>query len=158
MGFLARSFQRVRVAHRIPAKVYELIAIINRRYSCLDFSSGEFRDLSEPEKLNLLIERINRDHKIARLNALSMIGSIIVLEQIKDTPSAGLGCNLCVRDNGLFIYDWNDYSGKHVDIPASHDALKKLGFTLDCETLRRAIVAYTNRKNYVKHATEFEKF
>lgn len=159
MGFfLTRGLRKARAAWRIPAEAYDLIDIIHHRYSGLDFSNGEFRGLSKKQKLEWLIRCINQDHEITRLNTLSYIGSIIVFSQVRNTPSAGWGQNLCIGDKGLFIYDWNDYKGKHDKIPVSPDALKRLDIPLDCETLREAIVAYTSRENYVARVAEFKKF
>lgn len=147
-----------RLANRIPAEVYILIGKINRRYRTLDLSGGEFEDLSDRERLRLLITLINEDQEIAKLHALSMIGSIIVFSQIRDFGSTGWGCNLCIGDNGLYIYDWDDYKGKHDNIPASPDALEQLGISLDYEELRKAIVTYTDRQNYMKCVGDFGKF
>lgn len=145
-------------ADRIPAEVYILIGEINRRYRTLNLSGGQFEGLSDRERLHLLITLINEDQEIANLHALSMIGSIIVFRQIRDFGSTGWGCNLCIGNNGLYIYDWNDYEGKHNNIPASPNALENLKISLGCEELREAIVTYTDRKNYVTCVEDFGEF
>lgn len=153
-GWLKRFF----ASRRIPAEAYELIGRINRRYSDMDFCSGEYFGSSEKEKLALLIQKINFDPEIRRLNELSNIGSIIIFSQIRDTPSAGWGRNLCIGGNGLYIFDWNDYENKHKVIPLSLCVLEELGIELDCERLREAIVSYTSRDNYIRQVAGFDMF
>jgi hypothetical protein len=71
---------------------------------------------------------------------------------------SGIGLNLCIGENGLFIYDWNDLQSKHDDIPVTTDSLKKYQDKINLEDLRKAIINYTNRDNYIQHVADFKEF
>lgn len=142
----------------IPQDVYELIASINSRYLGLDLGSGRFEGLSEREKLHAMIEYINSDNNLSRLNSRSMIGSLIVVSQVRGHAGSGSGLNVCFGLNGLYIYDWDDFASKWHSIPlVSVDALESVGISLTAEELRDAVADYTKRGKYVDHVACFDK-
>ncbi len=107
--FIRNYFERRRLqeaASRIPEEAYQLIDSINSRYSQLYLNEGEFAHLDGREKLSRLIEMINQDVEIARLNSLAQIGSVKTVSQQVHSgfhAGSGLGVNLCIGEEGLFI-------------------------------------------------------
>ena len=158
---MANLFQRWKAERRIPQEAYTLINAINSRYSSLNFDNGDFKGLSEREKLSKLIDMINNDSKIKKLNSLSFIGSIKTERQKRGTgihAGSGSGLNLCIGGNGLFIYDWNDFADKHDEIPVNLNSLKEYLERIDIKEIREAVVHYTNRKEYVRRVADFKSF
>ena len=158
---MANLFQRWKAERRIPQEAYPLINTINSRYSSLNFDNGDFKGLSEREKLSKLIDMINNDPKIKKLNSLSFIGSIKTERQKRGTgihAGSGSGLNLCIGGNGLFIYDWNDFADKHNEIPVNLDSLKEYLERIDIKEIREAVVHYTKRKEYIGRVADFNSF
>ncbi|OGN11653.1 MAG: hypothetical protein A3B91_04985 [Candidatus Yanofskybacteria bacterium RIFCSPHIGHO2_02_FULL_41_29] len=155
--------KRRRAAKSIPRDVYELIASIYSRYLRLDLGSGRFEGLSEREKLQAMIEYVNNDADLLRLESRSMIGSLIVVNQVRGNGTvtgagSGSGLNVCFGHEGLYIYDWNDFADKWHNIPlTSVDALDGVGIQLTAEKLRDAIADYTEKKEYVDRVALFDK-
>ena len=202
---MANLFQRWKAERRIPQEAYTLINAINSRYSSLNFDNGDFKGLSEREKLSKnkdyyipeeftalrnhyfqrvhknknylerhykdwkkssiklskLIDMINNDSEIKKLNSLSFIGSIKTERQKRGTgihAGSGSGLNLCIGGNGLFIYDWNDFADKHDEIPVNLNSLKEYLERIDIKEIREAVVHYTKRKEYIGRVADFNSF
>ena len=155
--------KRWQAARSIPRDVYELTASIYSRYLGLNFESGSFEGLSEREKLQAMIEYVNGDSELSRLDSRSMIGSLIVVSQVRGNGTitgagSGSGLNVCFGLGGLYIYDWDDFASKWHNIPlTSVDALGSVGIKLTAEELRDAVADYTEKKNYVDRVACFDK-
>lgn len=158
---MANIIQKWKAKKRITQEVYQLVDSINGRYSQLNLNNGDFKGLNDREKLSRLIDMINNDDEISRLNFLSLIGSIRVERQERGNgiyAGSGLGLNLCIGKEGLFIYDWNDFADKHDEILATLDTLEKYFGRISAEELRVAVVSYTNRDAYIKRVADFRNF
>ena len=148
----------IRVPEELRARdrtLYEIMERINSRYFQLDTSNGDFNGLSENEKLSKLIEMINQDSEISELNALNPIGSIKVERQkviLGRGPISGL--NLCIGEDGLFIFDWHNFQGNN-KIPATPDSLAKYLGEIKAEGLKEDVIKYTNRRNLYKERQPF---
>lgn len=155
--------KRWQAARSIPQDIYELIASIHSRYLNLDLGSSRSEGLSERDKLQSMIEYVNGDRELSRLELRSMIGSIIVVRQVRGNGTltgagSGSGLNVCFGHEGLYIYDWDDFASKWHDISlASVDALNGVGIHLTAEELRDAIVDYTEKENYIDRVASFDK-
>jgi len=161
LACIRRYFERRKLRgarSRIPDEAYQLIDDINSRYSGLDLNGGEFAQLDERQKLSRLIEMINQDSEISKLNSLAHIGRIRVIQDIEHARSEGVGVTLAIGGDGLFIYDFNDFIGKHDEIPAGVDSLARYDPRLDAESLKRSIANYTDRRNYERHVLDFDVF
>ena len=162
--FIRNYFERRRLqeaASRIPEEAYQLIDSINSRYSQLYLNEGEFAHLDGREKLSRLIEMINQDVEIARLNSLAQIGSVKTVSQQVHSgfhAGSGLGVNLCIGEEGLFIYDWDDLKDRHKELLADSGSLAKYDPGLDAETLKRLIADHAERKTYEKRVLDFNMF
>jgi|WetSurMetagenome_2_1015567.scaffolds.fasta_scaffold14630_2 hypothetical protein len=148
---MANLIKRFQAKRRIPQKVYELVDSINCKYKNLVLEGK-----NNKVKLSKLIQIINTDDEITALNALSYMGSIITLNQTRETPSAGYGINLCFGKQGLFVYDWDDFSNKRKETLASADWLE--ANKINAEKLKEAIISYTNRKTFVETVADYNKF
>jgi len=154
--------KRRRAAKSIPRDIYELIASIHSRYLGLDLGNDRFEGLSEREKLQTMIEYVNNDDALLRLNSRSMIGSLIVVRQVRGNGTltgagSGSGLNVCFGA-GLYIYDWDDFASKWHNIPlTSVDALDEVGIQLTSEELRDAIAGYAEKESYIDRVVSFDK-
>ncbi len=173
-SFVVNFIEKLKAKRRIPDEVYRLIDTVHRRYSQLNFNNGEFGGLSKKEKLSKLIQIINNDSDIKRLNSLSFIGSIIAFMGSKGgkgyTASyGGMGVNLCLGRDGLSVHYWDDMDIRSLgekpnskiideDVPATPKVLEKYDEKFDVEKLRNAVTYYTNKENYIERAAVFKKF
>ena len=155
--------KRFRAARSIPQNIYELIASIHSRYLNLDLGGGNFSGLSEREKLQAMIEYVNSDRDLSRLDSRSMIGSFIVVRQVRGNGTltgagSGSGLNVCFGRGGLYVYDWDDFASKWNNIPLTFvDALENVGIQLTARELQAAIVDYVEKKSYINRVADFNK-
>ena len=161
---ILKQWQKVRQATRsIPQDIYELVAGIYSRYLELDLGSGRFESLSKRDKLQSMIEYVNSDSELSRLDSRSMIGSLIVVHQVRGNGTvtgagSGSGLNVCFGREGLYIYDWDDFASKWHNIPlTSVDALDGVGIQLTAEDLRNAITDYTKKEAFIDRVASFDK-
>ena len=158
---MANIIQRWKAKKRIPQEAYQLVDSIHHRYSQLNLDSGDFTGLSEREKSSKLINIINNDPEISRLNSLSSWGSIRVERQETGVglfEESDSGLNLCIGENGLFIYNWDDFANKYDKVPANPDTLEKYFGRINTEELKRDITDYADRSTYVERVADFKKF
>ncbi len=173
---MANLIQKFKAKKRIPREVYSLIKSIHDRYSLdqiredideLGLNNRNSNELNEREKLSKLINMINNDTEIKTLPSLAGIVSIKILRQIRGRttdyglhiPSQGNGINLCIGQNGLYIYDWDDGREKYsYEIPLTPDSFAKYFGKIDAKELRKAIIECTDRENYIEDVADFGRF
>lgn len=162
-GALKKQQGIQQAARSIPQDIYELIANIQSRYLGLDLGSGRFEGPSEHERLQSMIEYVNDDTELLRLDSRSMIGSLIVVHQVRGNDTltgagSGGGLNLCFGREGLYVYDWDDFADKRDNIPlTSVRTLERMGIQLTAKKLRDAVIDYTEKKNYIGCVADFNK-
>lgn len=153
---------------QIPQEVYDIIDRINLRYGNIALTG-----ITENEKLASLIAAVNSDEDfktLCRVTAssrviypdnsepVSSLGCIMTIRSGCQCDSCNFGVNLCLDSRHLYIYDFEDIWGrksKRKEIPANADVLLEYRNSITAEELRQAIMSYTNRVNYEKHAASF---
>lgn len=127
----------------IPEEVCALIARINARYKSLE-CWGE----TDEEKLQRMIEYINTDQDLFRLNSWSLIGALLMIYE---------GTSLIFDHEGLQIYLWTewDFFSRDRTRPASVKLLKQYGLT--AEKLRDLLASYSEYRNYYQHVRSYNK-
>ena len=146
-------------AGSIPQDVQELIKSIYARYLNFNLGNDTSENLSEQKHLQGMIEYINDDNDMLRFNAISLIGSLIVIRQALTIMGTGSGLNVCFGPQGLYIYDWDDFARRRKEIPLTCiDTLDEIGIRLTAEELRNAIVDFFRNKRYMNRIANFNAF
>ncbi len=139
-----------------------LMESIRRRYSRLNFNTGEFGGLANSEKLSVLIEIINNDQDITRLHYMipSGIGRIY---QISGRPGI-IGKDLRMEEK-LYLCDLDispdlplspsmpGYRGYCKKVPATVTLIKEFMPGLGYVELRNALLL-SIRNTYHKYKTQ----
>ncbi|MDP3957983.1 MAG: hypothetical protein Q8Q36_00790 [bacterium] len=151
---LMRWVLRFSASRRIPAEAYGLIEAIHRRY--FELGGEGAWNLDESRRLDFLIRLINQDREIKKLNSMSFIGSIFVFSQTRGPFSKGFGKNLCIDEDGLFLYEWDDFDESNVTIRVDTSAaLERHGIRLSSDRLRQAVAKYAEKKSYIERVVDF---
>lgn len=144
----------------IDVETFRLLDDVNTRYSKLDVNGPDWPQ-DDDGKLSKLVGIINSDEKIAKLDAVRTLGSILVIRSgyrdmydgRADVPGASI---IYDNKNGLQIDDEGVYSAKPTQVPATPENLKVFGAEfVNSERLRNAVAELTERRNYCERRAMF---
>jgi hypothetical protein len=122
-----------RAERAIEPKVFQTIQSIHDRYSSLNLNGADW-PADENQKLSRLILMVNQDEQMTRLDNEDRFTFGYELVVGEKTVMGGFGVDLYFdSQNGLTVYDWNDYAPKSVRIPASPDAIGRFNPRFNAE-------------------------